>query len=77
MRSLGTLEDSPTNHQVLGGRAALVGDVPFSSFTTGLAFTYRAGVPLSGAPDAWEGAFSLALRLGVAFDFGASPARTD
>jgi hypothetical protein len=34
----------------------------------GAIVAYRAGVPLSGARDAWEGALSLGLRVGVVLD---------
>ena len=58
--------EDPT-HAVLGGRISLASDLQLANFTAGAFFAYRGGVPI-GAPDAWEGAVTFGLRLGVAFD---------
>jgi hypothetical protein len=63
------------DHSVLGGRVSATADLQLSSFTIGITAGYRGGVPLSGAPDAWEGAFTAMLRAGLVLDFGSEKAK--
>ncbi len=58
------------DHAVLGGRVSATADLHLALFTVGIAAGYHGGVPLSGAPDAWEGALTAMLRAGVVLDFG-------
>ena len=54
---------------MVGGRLSLSVDVQLQNLTFGGFFGYRGGVPI-GVPDAWEGAATFGLRLGLAFDVG-------
>ena len=58
------------DHSVLGGRVSVTADAQLAIFTIGITAGYHGGVPLSGARDGWEGAFTAMLRAGLVFDFG-------
>jgi hypothetical protein len=68
--ALGFVSHAPPakDHVVLGGRASLADDMQIFNFTIGPIVAYRAGVPLSGTPDPWEGAFTGGVRVGAVFD---------
>jgi hypothetical protein len=56
------------DHRALGARASVCFDGYLSILLVGIQFGYRGGVPLSGAKDAFEGAATASLRVGLAVD---------
>jgi hypothetical protein len=70
--SVGFVSHAPpaSDHTVLGGRVSIAADAQIWNFTLGPVLSYRGGVPLSGAPDNWEGALTVFLRAGLVFDVG-------
>jgi hypothetical protein len=64
----GSVEGDGANHGVLGGHAGITLDVRFLFATIGLAGGYQGGLPLSGVPERWEGAWIATARVGVVFD---------
>lgn len=68
--SVGFVSHAPPgpDHTVVGGRVSAAADMQIWNFTIGPVLAYRGGVPLSGPPDGWEGAVTLLLRAGFAFD---------
>ena len=65
---------APT-HDVFGGRASVAFDAQLYNVTLGVVVGYRGGVPLGGARDGWEGAFTSMLRVGVVFDVGTATSK--
>jgi hypothetical protein len=68
--SIGIVTDAPPapDHNVLGARASVAADMQIWNFTIGPLVAYHGGVPLSGAPDGWEGALTFLVRVGLVFD---------
>ena len=56
------------DHRVLGARASVSFDGYLGPVLLGVTLGYHGGVPLGGPRDAWEGAATSLLRLGLAFD---------
>jgi len=68
--SIGFVSHAPPgpDHTVFGGRASVAADLQIYNVTLGPVLAYRGGVPLGGPQDNWEGAVTLMLRAGIAFD---------